>query len=124
MAASRPLILVVDDDLEILEVLSDILQSEGYLVDRARHGREALARLDRKRPDLILLDMMMPVMDGREFYQALRLRDDRDIPLLVLSANRRRVDKEETMVARGYLAKPFELGELLRLVKEVVPAPS
>src|SRR6185369_3954551 len=63
MPEARPQILVVDDDPDILEALSEILEAEGYEVDRARHGQEALARIEQRRPDLILLDLMMPVMD-------------------------------------------------------------
>jgi len=124
MPAGRPLILVVDDDPDILDALSEILEAEGYEVDRARHGQEALARVDRRRPDLILLDLMMPVMDGWEFAQALRRRDDgAQIPVVILSADRQAGAKARVVGARGFLAKPFELNELLRVVGESVPQP-
>jgi len=121
----RPQILVVDDDPDILEALSEILEAEGYAVDRARHGQEALARLDQRRPDLILLDLMMPVMDGWEFSQALHRRGDcEDVPVVVLSADRQAGAKAHVVGARGFLAKPFELNELLRLVGDSIsPAP-
>jgi CheY-like chemotaxis protein len=121
MHDGRPLILVVDDDPDILEALAEILEGEGYAVDRARHGQEALARIERRRPDLILLDLMMPVMDGWEFSQALRRRSGfEDIPVLVLSADRQAGARARVVGARGYLAKPFELNELLRLVGDNV----
>jgi CheY-like chemotaxis protein len=123
MPEGRPQILVVDDDPDILEALSEILEAEGYEVDRARHGQEALARIEQRRPDLILLDLMMPVMDGWEFSQALRQRSDwDDIPVVVLSADRQAGAKARVVGARGFLAKPFELNELLRVVGDTVPA--
>jgi CheY-like chemotaxis protein len=123
MPEGRPQILVVDDDPDILEALSEILEAEGYEVDRARHGREALARIEQRRPDLILLDLMMPVMDGWEFSQVLRQRSDwDDIPVVVLSADRQAGAKARVVGARGFLAKPFELTELLRVVGDTVPA--
>jgi CheY-like chemotaxis protein len=124
MPAGRPLILVVDDDPDILDALSEILEAEGYEVDRARHGQEALARIDQRRPDLILLDLMMPVMDGWEFAHALRRRPDgASYPVVVLSADRQAGAKARVVGARGFLAKPFELNELLRVVGETVPPP-
>ncbi|HEY8212001.1 MAG TPA: response regulator [Myxococcaceae bacterium] len=122
MPEARPQILVVDDDPDILEALSEILEAEGYAVDRARHGQEALARIEQRRPDLILLDLMMPVMDGWEFSQALRQRGDSDIPVVVLSADRQAGAKARVVGARGFLAKPFELNELLKVVGDSVPA--
>jgi two-component system, chemotaxis family, chemotaxis protein CheY len=124
MPAGRPLILVVDDDPDILDALSEILEAEGYEVDRARHGQEALARIDQRRPDLILLDLMMPVMDGWEFAHALRRREDvGQLPIVILSADRQAGAKARVVGARGFLAKPFELNELLRVVGESVPQP-
>src|SRR5262245_60004073 len=121
----RPHILVVDDDPDILEALSEILEAEGYRMDRARHGQEALSRIDQRRPDLILLDLMMPVMDGWEFSQALHRRGDcRDVPVVVLSADRQAGAKANVVGARGFLSKPFELNELLRLVGDSVSAPA
>ncbi len=67
-----PLVLVVDDDPDILDAICDILETEGYRVARARHGLEALDRVELERPAVILLDLMMPVMDGVAFAEALR----------------------------------------------------
>ena len=119
------LILVVDDDPDILDALSEILEGEGYAVDRAKHGREALQKVDERKPQLILLDLMMPVMDGYEFSQQLKKRNSgEDIPIVVLSADRSVKAKASQIGARDYLAKPFELTDLLRIVGEMVPAPS
>jgi hypothetical protein len=71
-------VLVVDDDPDILDALSEILEVEGYEVQRARNGREALERLEQMLPDVVLLDLMMPVMDGWEFARSLSPRPPAD----------------------------------------------
>ena len=113
-----PSILVIDDDPDILEALSEILESEGFGIHQARNGLEALELLEPLHPDLILLDLMMPVMDGWEFAERIRGRPDwAQIPVIVLSADRNVGDKARKLGAVGYLAKPFELSELLSLVQ-------
>jgi len=116
-----PLVLVVDDDPDILEAVCDILEGEGYRVARARNGREALERLDEEKPILILLDLMMPVMDGLAFARALRGRErDRSIPIVVISADGD-PQKAAALGARGFLAKPFDIDALLAEVASLAP---
>ena len=112
-------ILVVDDDPDILEALSEILEAEGFEIRRARNGKEALDKLEPDPPQLILLDLMMPVMDGWEFAQRMRQRPPAvsSIPLIVLSADRNVGPKAQDIGAVGHLAKPFELDELLRVLR-------
>ena len=112
-------VLVVDDDPDILDALSEILEVEGYHVQRARNGREALQRLELGLPDLVLLDLMMPVMDGWEFARS--LDPGARPPIIVLSADRNVSAKAKEIGALGWLAKPFELSELLAAVRSVVP---
>ncbi len=113
-----PVVLVVDDDPDILEALAEILEVEGFNIRRARNGQEALQRLEAPLPQLILLDLMMPVMDGWEFAQKLHQRaEGSDIPIIVLSADRNVGTKAKEIGAVGHLAKPFELNELLDLVR-------
>ena len=112
-------VLVVDDDPDILDALSEILEVEGYQVDRARNGREALQRLEQAAPDLVLLDLMMPVMDGWEFARS--LGPEARPPIIVLSADRNVSAKAREIGALGWLAKPFELSELLAAVRRAVP---
>jgi len=112
-------VLVVDDDPDILDALSEILEVEGYRVQRARNGREALQRLEQELPDLVLLDLMMPVMDGWEFARS--LDPGARPPIIVLSADRNVSAKAKEIGALGWLAKPFELSELLAAVRSVVP---
>lgn len=112
-------VLVVDDDPDILEALSEILEAEGFEIRRARNGKEALEKLEPDPPQLILLDLMMPVMDGWEFAQRLRQLPPRvaNIPIIVLSADRNVSNKAAEIGAVGHLAKPFELNDLLDMVR-------
>lgn len=112
-------VLVVDDDPDILDALSEILEAEGYDVQRARNGREALQRLEQGLPALVLLDLMMPVMDGWEFARS--LDPGARPPIIVLSADRNVSAKAKEIGALGWLAKPFELSDLLAAVRRVVP---
>ncbi len=119
---SEPLVLVVDDDPDILEAICDILGTESYRVARARNGLEALERVDAERPDVILLDLMMPVMDGVTFAAALRQRPAvADVPILVISADGNPA-RAASVNARGYLAKPFDIDALLAHVAAITRA--
>nr|WP_046717878.1 MULTISPECIES: response regulator [Myxococcus] len=119
-----PVVLVVDDDPDILEALSEILEAEGFVIRRARNGKEALERLEPEPPHLILLDLMMPVMDGWEFAQRMRQRPTThaEIPIIVLSADRNVGSKAQDIGAVGHLAKPFELNDLLNMVRRSLPS--
>jgi CheY-like chemotaxis protein len=113
---THALVLVVDDDPDILDAICDILDGEGYRVARARHGLEALERVEEERPSVILLDLMMPIMDGLAFADALRARErDGGIPIVVISADGN-PQKAAAVGARGFLAKPFDIDALLAQV--------
>jgi two-component system chemotaxis response regulator CheY len=113
--------MVVDDDPDILEALAEILEVEGFSIRRARNGKEALERLFPRPPELILLDLMMPVMDGWEFAQKMKtLPDFKPPPIIVLSADRNVAVKTREIGAVSYLSKPFELDELLGLVRKTL----
>jgi CheY-like chemotaxis protein len=119
---NTPLVLVVDDDPDILDAICDILDAEGYRVSRARHGQEALEQVEFARPDIILLDLMMPVMDGVAFSQALRQRPRvSDIPIVVISADGN-PQRAASVGAAGYLAKPFDIEALLAQVAGITRA--
>lgn len=114
-----PLVLVVDDDPDILDAICDILEVEQYRVARARNGVEALERVQAERPSVILLDLMMPVMDGVTFARVLRERSyARDVPILVISADGNPA-RAASVGARGYLAKPFDIDTLLGYVSSL-----
>ncbi|MGC3999153.1 MAG: response regulator [Anaeromyxobacter sp.] len=119
MSARPPLVLVVDDDPDILEAICDILDGEGYRVARARNGIEALDRVSEEEPAVILLDLMMPVMDGLAFSQALRERPLRQhVPIVVISADGN-PQRAAAVGAAGYLAKPFDIDDLLAQVSHM-----
>jgi two-component system response regulator MprA len=107
-------ILVVDDDTGIQETLQAVLESEDYEVVVADDGLVALEKLSIAMPDLILLDLMMPRMDGYAFASELERRGLRSsVSVVVLSADGRTKLKAERIGADGYLEKPFELPDLL-----------
>lgn len=115
----RARILVVDDDPDILDAICDILTAENYSVARARHGVEALEQVARQRPDLILLDLMMPVMDGPTFARELRnTLGVHGIPIIVISADGN-PGRASSVQARRYLAKPFDIEVLLDQVAQI-----
>jgi CheY-like chemotaxis protein len=111
-------VMVIEDDFAIRETLRELLEDEGYGVVWASNGQEALAQLERHTPRLILLDLMMPVMDGWEFRSAQR-RDPvlARIPVVVISADHALDQKVPALAADGWLAKPFELDALLATLR-------
>lgn len=103
-------IAVIDDDIPIGEMLQDLLTQEGYGVLRAYSGTEALYLLERKKPDLVLLDLMLPGLSGEEVLPHIK-----DIPVIVLSAKVDVGDKVKLLLggAADYVTKPFDSKELL-----------
>jgi DNA-binding response OmpR family regulator len=117
------LVLVVDDDPDILQTLALCLSTEGYRVLMAANGRQALDLLIKEKPACILLDLMMPVMDGWQFVGELETRGWRKTPLLILSADRAVQGHAQKLKAEAYLAKPFDLDELLGKVSQLTGGP-
>src|SRR5918995_882567 len=112
-----PLILVVDDERDIRSAVAEMLALEGYDVDEAANGADALAAVDRRRPDLILLDMRMPVLDGWGFAAELRRRGSQ-IPIVVMTAARDAARWAAEITATAFVSKPFGYDELIRTVEE------
>ena len=108
--------LVVDDDPDIRELLFTALEDEGFEVVPAGNGQEALAIIKTFRPDVIVLDLMMPVMDGWTFAHAYHERPGPHAPIVVLTAARDAEARAVQIRADGYLGKPFDMDDLLRLV--------
>lgn len=116
-------ILVVDDDTDIRETLAQILEFEGFQVVCASNGKEAMAQLEVIKPDLILLDLMMPVMNGYEFRMAQKSRPEfAGIPVIILSADGNVQQKAAAADVRAYLKKPIELETLLSTIRQVCTA--
>ncbi|MEO2076676.1 MAG: response regulator transcription factor [Bacillus sp. (in: firmicutes)] len=107
-------ILVVDDDRHILDLVSIHLTQAGYQVLKAENGIQALGILESELPDLAIVDVMMPGIDGIELTKTIR-NDHVDIPVLLLTAKRELEDKEKGFLAGSddYIVKPFEPKELL-----------
>jgi len=116
-----PVVLVVDDDPDILATIGQILDLEGYGVLRARNGQEAFVVLETERPALIILDLMMPVMDGWEFRRRLTDHPAGLTPVLIVSADRDLAGKAASLNAQGYIAKPFDLDVLVAAVQRFAP---
>ena len=111
-----PYILVVDDDADFRDGLRLALEMKGYQVEEAANGKEALDRIEQKPPLLVLLDLQMPVMNGRELLQKLRAASDtKDIPVVIISGFGFEWEAE-LMGAQGYIGKPFEPEELERTI--------
>jgi CheY-like chemotaxis protein len=119
MAASKKKILICDDDPVILRLLQVNLEIEGYEVVSAHHGEEAVRLAIQERPNLIILDIMMPRMDGYQAARALKSQTEtKDIPLVFLSAKAQQadIDKGRTFGVTDYLTKPFDPTELLDVI--------
>jgi len=117
-------ILVVDDDRGLQAALTEIFEDEGYRVAIAHDGYHALDQLAGVTPDLIVLDIGMPRMDGFTFADELARRGLRPgIPMLVLTADGRAQQKAARVKAEGWLAKPFDVNELLERVAGLLSAP-
>ena len=113
-------VLVVDDDPKIVSLLKRGLAYEGYTVDTASDGTEALAKAREREPDLVILDIMMPGIDGVEVSR--RLRQGGDVPILMLTAKGTVADRVAGLDsgADDYLVKPFDFDELLARVRALL----
>jgi CheY-like chemotaxis protein len=118
--ASGYTVLIVDDDPAILEMVRDVLEDEDYQVLTARNGQEALRLANDRSPDLIITDLMMPVMSGHVLQRQLRTNTQTlHIPVLVMSAAGHPHDDEFA----AFLAKPFDLDTLLQEIRNHLRAP-
>lgn len=117
---AKHLILVVDDDVPILRLVRAKLQADGYSVMTAGNGEDALAALEQDRPDLVVLDLMMPGMDGFETMR--RIREDSNIPIILLTARTGASDKIQglDLGADDYVTKPFNPDELSSRIAAVL----
>jgi CheY-like chemotaxis protein len=117
-------ILIVDDDLAFARFLDDVLTGAGYETSVARHGAAAFLDLEITHPDLILVDVFMPIIDGITFCRMVRAqRATRDTPIIMMSAT---ADLHTTIPVQiaGFLAKPLDIDALLHLVAQIVEAPA
>jgi CheY-like chemotaxis protein len=114
-------VLVVDDEQGFREGLADLLQMEGYEVSMARNAVEAVTLLPEFRPDVMVLDLRMPLLDGESFLRGMRgLPASRHVPVVLISGKEGLAEIAQRCGAAGFLAKPFEAPELLTLLQRVL----
>ncbi|MCB0620077.1 MAG: response regulator [Saprospiraceae bacterium] len=116
-------ILIVDDEPNIVVALEFLLQQQGFVVEKAYNGQEALDKLSSFRPGIVILDVMMPGMDGFEVARRIRQQpSNRNTQIIFLTAKGTDADKIKGYSAGGevYITKPFDNDELIQTVQEVV----
>ena len=116
-------ILVVDDEPNIVQTLQDRLEMNDYTVVTACNGKEGLDLAVKERPDIILLDVIMPVMDGHEMLESLRQHPDgKDAAVIMLTARSQMQDiaRANACGIEDYIVKPFDLSELLEKIETII----
>ncbi len=117
---ARKKILIIDDENDLVELLKFNLEQQGYQVIAVKEAEEGLEIVCKQKPDLVLLDLMLPNMDGFEFCRI--LRQETDTPVVFLTASKSEVCKKLAMTlgATDYLAKPFSIDALLNRIHSIV----
>lgn len=121
--AKKTKILVIDDEPNIVQTLQDRLEMNDYDVCTANNGKEGLERFDHEKPQVILLDVIMPIMDGHEMLENLRKRPDgQDVSVIMLTARSQTQDiaRANACGIDDYIVKPFDLSELLEKIETVI----
>jgi DNA-binding response OmpR family regulator len=120
MAPTKSRILIVDDELDLVSVLRMGLEIEGFEVIEAMDGEEGLRRARNDRPDLMVLDLMLPKMDGYKVCRALKFDERfRNLPIIILSARSGESDRRLAldMGANLFVTKPYEMGDLVGKIR-------
>ena len=114
-------ILVVDDEFGVVEVLTAALEDEGYRVVAAANGRHGLERLNESLPDIVILDFMMPILDGPAMAKAMKANPAfANIPIVMTSAVAESALRERFDAYDAYLRKPFRADVLVKLLKSIL----
>ena len=122
MPAPAKSVLVVEDDPDLMSLMAEIVESAGYRVASASDGVEALEQVARGMPDIILLDMRMPRMNGWEFAREFRSRHGHACPIVVVTAAENARQRAEEIGAEGWLAKPFDLDDVIGMLQQKLKA--
>ncbi|TRX76757.1 response regulator [Pseudomonas mangiferae] len=118
-------ILIVDDEYLIADILAFALEDEGYMVVKASNGRKGLDVLERERPQLIITDFMMPVMDGLEFATAVKARpQSAEMPIILMSGAQGSVGRANEHLFNAVFDKPFDIFAVVAKVQELIGPPS
>ncbi|MHC4158777.1 MAG: response regulator transcription factor [Planctomycetota bacterium] len=121
--AGKVKILIVDDEPDLVQTLRDRLEMNGYDIITANNGKEGLEKAVEERPNIVLLDVIMPVMDGLEMLEALRKHpENKDCAVIMLTARSQRQDIVRAKVCgiQDYVVKPFDLSELIEKIENIV----
>lgn len=115
-------VLIVDDEASVVEVVTLYLEREGFIVRQARDGLEALTSIEQRAPDLIVLDLMLPHIDGLEVMRRVRGGREREVPVIMLTARSQETERIYGLElgADDYVTKPFSPAELVARVKAVL----
>ncbi|HRQ32361.1 MAG TPA: response regulator [Anaerolineales bacterium] len=124
MNAMKKSILCIEDEAEMIDLMRLILSRKGYNVRGASGGAEGLQMIRDEKPDLILLDLMMPDMDGWEVYQQIKAEESsKDIPVIIVTAKAQNIDRVlglHIAKVNDYIAKPFTPQELLHSIEKTL----
>lgn len=125
MQSQQKRVLVVDDEPTIRDLVAEALREAGFDTDTAANGVEALTRMQRWLPDAIVLDLMMPRLDGTGFTELMRLNTRlADVPVLLVTAAYGAAEAAQQIGVQAWLAKPFELDALVDAVTKLAGAPA
>lgn len=116
-------ILVIEDEKDLADIVIKILKKEGYEVDSANDGEEGLNKIKTDRPDLVLLDIVLPKLDGRDLLKIVKKdKETREIPIVVLSGKAEQWDRNIGLElgAEEYIEKPLEAVKLLRQIRNTL----
>lgn len=117
-------ILVVDDEPDLVEILSFELRAQGHTVVSAGNGKEALVQIKKEKPNLIISDINMPEMDGVDFFTSLKKdKNTKDIPIFILTASGNLEKYFRVLKVEDFMSKPFEMDALHAKVKQLLEAP-
>lgn len=117
----RQIVMVVDDEADILDIVTQLLKGEGFAVVAFGDSRAALAYARVQPPDLAIVDLLMPHMDGRELIRRLRAEHADDFPIIVMSASMN-FEQVGDLPIQDYISKPFDLDDVLVRVRRVLHA--
>lgn len=112
-------ILIIEDEIKLRETVSELLSMSGYEVVEAKDGLDGLEKVKQTNPNLIICDVMMPILDGYGFMEQLKQTSHFNIPVLFLTAKTELIDLERGLAlgAKAYLLKPFSFQELKRIIE-------
>jgi len=116
-ASKENVVLIVEDDEDLRQIVQWVLEDEGFMVETAKDGREALDRAMARKPSLVLLDMALPIIDGYGVAAGLHETYGDTITILTMTADGHAAEKAKRVGAIGYVSKPFELDTLVNSVR-------